>query len=161
MTNFEDKMEKKAEDFITKPGRTILKWVLWIMLIGAIITTAGYFITAALSPVKGTMKVIEKTYDGDKIFSDYEWFYNQNESYSAIKSQIEAAKQAVKTFKKDAGSRKDWTFEDKNEYSRLNSVVTGLEFQLKDVVKNYNARSKMWTRNQFKSSDLPYTLPLN
>ena len=164
MKNWEDKMEDKfergAENLVSKPRTTIAKTFIWILSIVVILTLITFVFRAVMAPVAGAVKVIEKTYDGDKMFADYEWFYNQNESYTSIKRQIDIAKKAVEQFKLDAGDRKDWTFEDKNESSRLSSVVTGIEFQLQDVIKAYNAKSKMWTRNQFKGSDLPFTLPL-
>lgn len=157
----EEKIEEGFKNFVEKPRRGILKVFLWILSIVVLITLMTYVIRTVMAPVKGTMEVIERTYDGDKMFSDYEWFYNQNASYLAIKAQIEIAEEDLSQFKVDAGDRKDWTFEDKNEASRIRTVVTGLKFQLKNVIKAYNARSDMWTRNQFKGGDLPYKLPLN
>lgn len=53
------------------------------------------------------------------------------------------------------GERSTWTFEDKNEDARLNSVVLGLENHLQTQIADYNARASMATRNIFEDHVLP------
>lgn len=39
-----------------------------------------------------------------------------------------------------------------------NERIIGLENKLNDVIKDYNAQSKAWTRDMWKGDDLPHTL---
>ncbi len=53
------------------------------------------------------------------------------------------------------GDRSKWTFEDKNEMSRLNTVYLGQQNYLQSVIADYNARTKMANRNIFQNGLLP------
>ena len=39
-----------------------------------------------------------------------------------------------------------------------NERIIGLENKINEVIKDYNAKSKAWTRNMWKADDLPHTL---
>ena len=59
-----------------------------------------------------------------------------------------------------AGSRADWTFEDKTEAARLAAIKQGLQSQYQDIVAEYNARSKMANRNIFKDGLIPSVMEM-
>lgn len=103
-------------------------------------------------------EITNKTLDADNVLQNYEWFKQQYEDYIAIDKKINNAEQATKLFEESAGDRKDWTFEDKTEHARLNTITTGLKQQKEDIISEYNARSKMQNRALFKSKDLPFQL---
>lgn len=109
-------------------------------------------------PFTSGIKIIEKTLDSDNIINNYEWFKQQYADVQAIDKKIVAAETAVASFKAEAGDRSTWTFEDKQESSRLGSVLLGLQNQRASMVAEYNARSQMANRNLFKTNDLPETL---
>ena len=102
--------------------------------------------------------IVDKVANPDAIVYKYEYFYNQAESYKAIKKKIFVARGSVERFKQDAGPRKEWTYEDKTEYSRLVSISDGLVYQCNDIVADYNAKSQQATRSIFKTNDTPYRL---
>lgn len=137
-----------------KAIKIILASVAIIALFTLVFGTLRVFTAGVNAPVE----IIEKTIDADNIIYNYEWFKQQNEDFTALKNKIAIAIQAENQFKNDAGPRKDWTFEDKTEAARLNSIVIGLNNQLEDLVANYNARSKMANRNIFKDGELPSQL---
>lgn len=99
---------------------------------------------------KTSAQIINKTFDGDNVINQYEWFKQQWEDYQAIEVKIKTAEDQITTFKEDAGPRKEWTFEDKQEYARLASINSGLQYQKEDMKSKYNARSKMVNRKIFK-----------
>lgn len=99
--------------------------------------------------------VVDKTINADNAIYNYEWFKQTKEDIDAIRLKLDNASVMVDTFKQEAGDRKDWTFEDKNEYSRLNSVKLGLQNHLEQVIADYNARAKMANRNIFINGILP------
>jgi len=114
----------------------------------------------ASNVVSTTHGVIDKTLNADNALYNYEFFKKQYEDIQAIGNKIVIATKAVDEFNMSAGSRKDWTFEDKTEASRLASIVQGLQSQQEDMVALYNARSKMANRNIFKDGLIPSALQL-
>ena len=57
--------------------------------------------------------------------------------------------------KKELGDRVNYSFEDKQEIYRLNSVILGLENHLETLIADYNARASMANRNIFADKLLP------
>ena len=147
-----DDYEQMAENNPGKLIRTLLIWgVVACMAIGAVVWGLGVMSQPA--------KVISKTLDADNMIHNYEWFKEQYNDYKAIGIKIEEAEGAVNRFKLDIGMpRKDWGYEDKTEYGRLNSIADGLKYQKADIASKYNARSKMANRTLFKTNDLPEQL---
>lgn len=100
--------------------------------------------------------VVDKVTDPDVMIHNYEWFKQQNTDYIAINSKIASAERSFERYKATAGE--DQTFVHQNEFARLNSIITGLENQRDDIISNYNAKSKMKTRNFLKDKNLPSEL---
>ena len=130
----------------------ILAVVIVLGLIGTVVRVVCY-------PGEQALKIMEKTLDADNVIQNYEWFKQTNQDILSLESKIVNSDAALKRFKEDAGPRKDWKFEDKTEYSRLNTIVLGLQNQRRDVVAKYNARTEMANRELFKTDDLPATHP--
>lgn len=106
------------------------------------------------SQVQMERDIVTKTYNADNALYNYHWFKERYEAIKATESKIKIAKEQVVSFETSAGSRKDWTFEDKTEHARLNSVVQGLKSHYEDIVAEYNAKSKEVDRAIFKD-ELP------
>lgn len=100
-------------------------------------------------------KIIEKTVDADNVIYNYEWFHQAYEDIQATDIKIQNTEAQVVQFKSEAGNRANWDFSDKEEYSRINSVLLGLQNYRQDVVAKYNARSKMVNRKIFKGKTAP------
>ena len=150
-----DREFKEATDYV--PGTVkvfslkVIVPILLLVLVGSVI---GWGVKIASQPAR----VIGKTLDADNIIYNYEWFKQTYQDVKAIDRKIENAVLVVKNFKESAGARSEWTFEDKTESSRLNTVVLGLKNQRQDLVATYNARSAMATREIFKTGELPERL---
>lgn len=126
------------------------------------ISIVGRAIRIALLPVRAIDRsittgegIIDKTLTADNAIYNYEWFKQTAEDIKAIETKITNADEAVAAFEAGAGSRKDWTFEDKTEHARLSSIAQGLRSQYQDVVAQYNARAKMANRNIFLDGKIP------
>lgn len=137
------------------------------LIIAAIIYALGTALRIALLPARvvdrsfSTVEgVIDKTLTADNAIYNYEWFKRQIEAIKATKNKATLAQQNVANFEASAGTRKDWTFEDKTEYARLSSVAAGLNNQVEDMVAEYNARAKMATRNIFEDGKIPQVLEM-
>ena len=141
----------KVEEDIERGPLGLAKVVLFALLIGLVIFGVIHYIVKPFS-------VVEKVTNPDKIIYNYEYFYNQAEAYRAIKVKIATANKSVDRFKEEAGPRKQWTYEDKTEYSRLVNIADGLVYQCNDIVAQYNAKTEQVTRSIFKTDDTPYRL---
>jgi len=151
-------LNQHEQNFENNPSKSIRKFILWTIGIGFMVTIVVAGIKTVLLPSKTAADVIEKTLDANNVLANYEWFKTQYNDWEAIKSKVQQAENSVSTFKSEAGDRSIWTFEDKQESARLQSIVDGLRYQKEDIEAKYNAHSKMLNRNLFKSSDLPYEL---
>jgi hypothetical protein len=132
-----------------------IKWLAWGVTVLVVLSIGlgiiGFFGHVASTPAR----VISKTLDTDNVISNYEWFKRQYQDVQAQDRKLEAAANALQSFTDEAGPRKDWQFEDRQEFSRLNSVLLGLRSQRASMVAEYNARTQMANRDLFRTSDLP------
>lgn len=151
-------LKQHGDNFENNPTKSITKIIFWIIGILFLITISVTVIKTLLLPAKTAADVIEKTLDANNVLANYEWFKQQYNDWEAIKSKVQQAENSVTTFKSEAGDRAKWTFEDKEESARLQSIADGLKYQKEDIESKYNARSKMLNRNLFKTNDLPYEL---
>lgn len=129
--------------------------VFGVSILGVGIKTLFFSVNTAQKEVNLAYKAQDKTLDADNAIYNYEWFKQQYEDIEATKKQLDNSSIALDDFEKSAGDRKDWTFEDKNESSRLRAVKLGIQNSLETLIADYNARSKMANRNIFANSILP------
>ena len=142
---------EKFEEGIEKGPSGLAKQIFILgILLGLVVVGWAIFFKPAV--------LIDKVANPDQIIHKYEYFYNQAEAYRAINKKITAANKSVAQFKEDAGPRKEWTFEDKTEMSRLRSIADGLVYQCNDIVADYNAKAQQVTRSIFKTDSTPYRL---
>lgn len=142
-----------------------MKTILVIIFVFLGITglyAVGTALRVILLPVRvvdrsiGTLEgITDKTLTADNAIYQYEWFKQQVEDIKAIEAKIQIAQASYDGFIASAGDRKAWTFEDKNEAARLQSVKQGLQSQYQDVIATYNARTKMANRNIFLDGKIP------
>lgn len=153
---------KSAQDyekgFTENPGRTVRKIIFRILGLAFLIGIGFWVFDLITTPAQTAKDVIKKTLAADNVLQNYEWFKQQYNDYLAMNDKIAQSDTAVARFVASAGDRKDWTFEDKNEYSRLISISDGFKYTKADIVAKYNARSKMLNRELFKTNDLPEEL---
>lgn len=142
-----------------KEGCAIIALIAILLVGGTIFSFATGIISfpfhVAGNEIQTAHDVVDKTINADNAIYNYEWFKQTYEDINAQKAQLSNAQQTFDSFVAVSGDRKNWTFEDKNEYSRLNSVVLGIKNNLEQTIANYNARAKMANRNIFQNSILP------
>jgi hypothetical protein len=138
----------------------LLLTVIGILIVGGLVSSFASGIISfpfhvAGNEIETAHDAIDKTINADNAIYNYEWFKQTYQDIEAQKAQLSNAQQTFDSFVATAGERKDWTFEDKNEHSRLNSVVLGIKNNLEQTIANYNARASMANRNIFENSILP------
>jgi len=104
--------------------------------------------------------IVTKTYDADNALYNYHWFKEKAGEIKATEQKIIIAEAEFKSFQDVAGPRKDWTFEDKTEESRLRSISMGLKTYYQSLVAEYNARASQVDRAIFQD-ELPLFFNLN
>ena len=137
--------------------------IIFIVIGVLLMLTGGILFSKILFfPVNTINKQIEtaygiqnKTINAENAIYNYEWFKQQYQDIQTTKAQLDNASIAVDLFKKEAGDRNNWTFEDKNEASRLESIKLGLKNNLEKTINDYNARASMANRKIFEDKLLP------
>jgi len=145
------------KDFF-KVGAWLTAVLIVISLIGFGMRTVLFPTHVANKAVDTAYQITDKTLNADNVIYNYEWFKRQYNDYLAINNKVRNAELAVKEFNDSVGPRDKWTFEDKTESARLQSIVTGLKQQRQDIISEYNAKSQMANRSIFKTGDLPEQL---
>ena len=99
--------------------------------------------------------VVGKVVNPAAIIGNYEWYAQQVKDIKAIEGQLADAAESAARFKTDSGDPSGWKFDQRGEYARLNSNVTGLAQSRRKLIEDYNAKSGMITRNLWKHPSLP------
>jgi hypothetical protein len=130
-----------------------------IMLCTIPFILSGCLITHLFGNVRQTAYgVVDKTVNADNVIYNYEWFKDQYNSYLEMVENYKNAQADVDSFTKTAGDRKDWNYATTNEFSRLNSIVSGYRSSVQSIIKKYNAQSEKVNHAIFKTKDLPELL---
>jgi len=101
-----------------------------IALVIVLVAAFGFVLNLVCTPVA----VVSKVVNADAIISNYEWFY-------AMKGEIDAT-HAKYIIAKRAGAEE----------------ANGINMVLQSMIAEYNAKSRMITRNLWKAKDLPYQI---
>lgn len=141
-------------DFENKPVRSL---AISFAVIGAVLVVGSYVGSAVMISTLPS-RIVNKTLDTNNVIQNYEWFKQQYQDILAIDQKIATFKLDIESFEASAGPRDTWKFDDRQEWNRINSVVSGLTSQKASMVAEYNAKSQMANRNLFKTNDLPEQL---
>ncbi|HBI17166.1 MAG TPA: hypothetical protein DDY52_03390 [Candidatus Moranbacteria bacterium] len=134
---------------------TAIGILLGITLLGLSLKVLLFPAHVATKEIQMAYDITDKTLEAENAIYNYEWFKQQKEDIEASRAKLVVAENSIDRFKFDAVNREHWTFEDKTEYSRLNSIAQGLENYLTQQIADYNARAKMANRNIFENGLLP------
>lgn len=102
------------------------------------------------SKVQMNRDIVTKTYNADNALYNYHWFQEKAGEIKAADQNITVNQKALDDFESSAGARSTWTFDDKNEDSRLRSVVQGTRTYYNDLVNDYNAHANEVDRSIFQ-----------
>ena len=138
------------------PMAVVWRVIGCVVLVSVVLGLIGFF----LNPFRQAGRIIDKTIDADNVILNYEWFKQRNQDVMALDAKIDGAQHVIDNFATQAGPRKDWKRDDREEYARLSSIHQGLMQQRNDLAAEYNARTQMQNRSLFKTSDLPATISI-
>lgn len=109
----------------------VSRWMWW-----------GIGTIVLISIIFGIINRLGKVVDVDKGITTYENFYQMHDQAEQICNDISVMQGAD---------------EMSGGFSKTERII-GLENKLNDVIRDYNAQSKAWTKSMWKSSELPYTI---
>lgn len=110
------------------------------------------------NPLHQAGRVVDKTVDADNVLYNYEYFKSQHREIQAMDAKIRDADAALHGFLADSGPRDQWDFSDKEEASRLRTVLYGMKNVRAEMAAQYNARANMANRKIFMGSDVPASI---
>ena len=98
-------------------------------------------------------EVTEETMNGKNAIAVYERFKRLEEGIRAKYRQEEIAKNSIQEFISMLPEDKaKWTAEDKGEIQRLRMIKDGIAYSVDEMIKDYNAESKMVNKAVFKDN---------
>ncbi len=152
MSNGWNRMERAAEKGPMSMFWYIFVRVLLITIVFGVLGGVYGIYRFATNPVRQAARIVEKTIDADNVIGNYEWFKQIAEDLDAADKRVQITEQAFIDFKKDMGDtpRKEWSFEDKEQYGRLTTDLRGQKAHLEQMKADFRARSKMANRAIFK-----------
>jgi hypothetical protein len=112
-------------------------WILYTSLVIIVLVVAF-----------GSFKYITKIFNADNTIHNYERFFDYKREYDTRISQITSMKQQLVTFATD-----------KQELVRITQELAAVRMSCLTLANTYNNDSSKLTREYFKSSSLPPTLP--
>jgi len=98
-------------------------------------------------------EVAQREFGAGAAVYKYEWFKDKSNSLVAAEERIKITDQALTDFKESAGEREKWTFEDKDEYSRLTTDLRGQKAHFEQLKAEYRAACLTVNRAVFKGDD--------
>lgn len=135
------------------PWKAVIVIVL-ILVLGPVVWLVGRGCGMAGYGLRQAERVVKKTADADNVIYNYEWFKQRAEDLDAADARINITKASLADFKTDMPKdRKEWTFEDKQEWSNLRTDLRGQEAHLVQLSADFRARSKMANRAIFKGNN--------
>jgi len=83
---------------------------------------------------------------------DFGWFEQTSKEIQETDARIVAAEEKVVEFKKKSpADQAKWSFDQRQEYQRLNSIVVGLRAYRRTMAQDYNLKASMIKQEQWKS----------
>jgi hypothetical protein len=105
--------------------------------------------------------LVDRVTDPDRIISNYEWFEEAYNDCLALDAKIATTvKQIDSQFQGLPADRSEWSRQDRDAYAQWNTTLNGQRSQRQNIVAEYNAKSRMITRQLWKASHLPYQLEI-
>jgi len=123
-----------------------------------LVTLFFVFVSLFCCAANWVSRIYEETATPEKAVARYEWYETQFRDIKAAEGQLKDAEESVTRFKKDSGESKEWRFDQREEYARLNVNLQGLKSYRRSLIEAYNAKAAMITRNMWKSSTLPHQI---
>lgn len=153
MKDWQKDYRRDVSDVAGETGWT-LKRVFFKVCIPAIIFVVALFVIGyGLRWFGEAGEVARDEFGARAAVYKYEWFKDKSNSLTAAEERIKITEAALADFKNDVGVRENWTFEDKDQYSRLTTDLRGQKAHFEQLKAEYRAACLKVTRAVFKGDD--------
>lgn len=133
-------------------------WIIVIVFLLSMLASGLGFVGRMLSRPAA---VVDRVTNPDRVISNYEWFEEAYNDCLALDGKIATTLQQISTqFEGLPQDRSTWSRQDRDAYSQWNVTLNGQRSQRQNIVAEYNAKSKMITRQLWKAPHLPYQLEI-
>lgn len=103
--------------------------------------------------------IVDSVTDPDRIINNYEWYEEAYNDALALDAKIaNTVKQISTQFEGLPQDRTKWSRQDRDAWNQWQTTLNGQRSQRENIVAEYNAKSKLITRNLWKAPHLPYQL---
>lgn len=149
MTTF----KQHEEAFDNNPKRFILRAILWLFLIGVIMSSIGW----ALGWFSEAAVVAKEEFGARASLKKYEWFKDASETINEKQQTILVYQGNISSMQEDykGTPRKDWDRLDKQQFNQWKLELSGLKANYNSIVKEYNAQSSKFNWSMYNTSHLP------
>ncbi len=149
-----------AEDFEHKPLITGFKVVLWVVVLGILVTALLWGTGVVTAPWKGKGDAYIQKNSADNWVAAQRTFHQEDNDYTADLGKIRDAKAALATF--ETGAKPDpnsiAAFQWQQQDTNLRTDLTGLEQGCQQVAANYATDAQSYLTESFRDAGLPATL---
>jgi hypothetical protein len=135
----------------------------WRWLFGAVgIFLAIYLVlvacTAVTMPFSSALGIGKRVTNPDRVIFTYEHFHDLCAGIFSKDQQYGTAIAAAREFDKRTKDKPDPLGRNADESARLHQDADGIKYARQQDAQQYNADSRKWTQNLFKSRGLPYRI---
>ncbi len=135
-------------------GPKVLLLVFTLVLLGSALGFAGRMLSRPAA-------LVDRVTDPDRIIGNYEWFEEAYNDCLALDAKIATTQKQIATqFEGLPQDRTSWSRQDRDAWNQWQVTLNGQRSQRESIVGEYNAKSKMITRQLWKSPNLPYQLTI-
>jgi hypothetical protein len=151
---------KFSRDFREETGYRFRPWRWFFSAAGVLLVVFLVLVacTAVTMPFRSALGVGERVSNPDNVIFQYEKFHNLCAGIAAKDQQYATATKAAKDHDARTSGKDDPLGRKADESARLHQVADGIKLARQQDAQTYNADSRKWTQNIFKSRGLPYRI---
>lgn len=135
-----------------------VRWFLAAVAIGLVIWLIFQLVGWITQPARTAAGVREKVGNADNALFQYEKFHDACGAIVAFDQQHATAQASAEAFDKRTAGKPDPLGRNADESNRLHQVADGLLYARQSAAQRYNADSRKWTQDLFKSKSLPFRI---
>ncbi len=134
------------------------KWFFVVVGIGLVVWLVFVGIGWLTQPIRTASGVRERVGNADNALFQYEKFHDQCAAVATFDDQYATAQAAAEAHDKRTAGKSDPLGRNADESARLHQVADGIRLARQSAAQRYNADSRKWTQDLFKSRSLPYRI---
>lgn len=169
MGDYDDRLDKAADQWGRRPWWTTLKWILGLgaialicVVIVSLISTGSLFFQAEVAKRTLAPRVTQRVYGTDNAINNVAFFHDKCQ---AVLRDVQVYRNNAARLRADQRAAQTETDPLKQQQAQAaltteQSQVTAAQNTAASDAADYNSASAQYTRNPFKDANLPYRIEL-